>query len=149
MGFVLNKKLSGVSFDELAGQLAIYDNPSRDEIDLHQGGPLEKIRGFVIHSPEYVKEDTVVIDDIIAISSSVEVIEDIAFGAGPEENIIALGYASWSPKQLENEIINNSWLVAEPSRDLIFRTKDEDKWQKAVDEIGIDVSRISARTGHA
>ncbi len=149
MGFVVNKKLQEFSFADLASQLPIKTVKPVENIELHQGGPLERVRGFVLHSTDYIKEDTIVIDDKIAISSSVDVITDIVFGLGPKENIIALGYASWAPQQLEQEIINNSWLVIEPDNELVFRTKDEDKWQKAIDSLGVDLAHLSAFAGHA
>ncbi|MDR1026140.1 MAG: YqgE/AlgH family protein [Lactobacillus sp.] len=149
MGFILNKRLKEFSFSDLAEQLPIAKPSSLNVVDIHSGGPLEKVRGFVIHSTDYIKEDTVVIDDVIAISSSIDILSDIAFGTGPKDNIIALGYASWAPKQLEQEIINNDWLVLPTSPELVFRTKDEDKWDAAVKSIGIDLSRISTKIGHA
>ena len=149
MGFVLNKQLPNISFSDITAQLPIKVVPNQPEIVLHQGGPLEKIRGFVIHSTDYVKDDTIVIDDKIAISSSIDVITDIAFGTGPKDNIIALGYASWAPKQLEQEIINNTWLVVEPSTELVFRTKDEEKWEKAIQSLGIDLANLSTFSGRA
>lgn len=149
MGFVLNKKIKDMSFSDLAGQLPItYLNPLQD-MELHDGGPLENIRGFVIHSTDYVKSDTVVIDDKIAVSSSIDILKDIAFGVGPKENIIALGYASWKPKQLEQEIIDNSWLVMNTDEDLIFRTKDEDKWQKAINDLGFEIYSLMPFSGHS
>lgn len=149
MGFVVNKKIKEFSFADLANQLPINTLKPIEPIDLHQGGPLEKVRGFVLHSTEYVKDDTIVIDDKIAISSSIDVITDIAFGNGPKDNLIALGYASWAPQQLEKEIINNSWLVTNPTPELVFHTKDEEKWQKALDSLGVDLNRLSSRLGHA
>lgn len=149
MGFVVNKKIKEFSFADLASQLPIANiNPSLP-IDLYQGGPLEKVRGFVIHSTDYIKEDTVVIDEKIAISSSIDIITDIAFGIGPKDNLIALGYASWAPHQLEQEIIQNTWLVVNPTNDLVFHTKDEEKWQKAIDELGIDLCRLTQICGRA
>lgn len=149
MGFVVNKKIKEFSFADLANQLPISTIKPIAPIELHQGGPLEKVRGFVIHSTDYVKDDTIIISDSIAVSSSIDIITDIAFGMGPKENLIALGYASWAPQQLEKEIINNTWLVTQPDTELVFRTKDEDKWQKAVDSIGIDFSRLVHSSGHA
>ena len=149
MGFVVNKKIKEFSFADLANQLPINTLRPIEAIDLHQGGPLEKVRGFVLHSTDYVKEDTIVIDDKIAVSSSIDIITDIAFGTGPKDNLIALGYASWAPQQLEKEIINNTWLVTNPTPELVFRTKDEEKWQKAIDSLGIDLNRLCARQGHA
>lgn len=148
MGFVVNKKIKEFSFADLANQLPISTLKPIEPIDLHQGGPLEKVRGFVIHSTDYVKEDTIVIDEKIAVSSSIDIITDIAFGLGPKENLIALGYASWAPQQLEQEILNNTWLVTNPTPELVFRTKDEEKWNKAVESLGIDITRLSSKLGH-
>jgi len=149
MGFVVNKKITEFSFADLAGQLPIANLNPNLPIDLYQGGPLEKVRGFVIHSTDYVKDDTVVIDDNIAISSSIDIITDIAFGVGPKDNLIALGYASWAPHQLEQEIIQNTWMVINPTPELVFRTKDEDKWHKALEDLGIDIDRLSSFAGRA
>lgn len=149
MGFVVNKTLQEFSFADLANQLPIKTIKPIERMALHQGGPLEKVRGFVIHSTDYVKDDTIIIDESIAISSSIDVITDIAFGLGPKENIIALGYASWAPQQLEKEIVNNSWLVVNPTPDLVFRTKDEEKWQKAISSLGFDLNCLSCTMGRA
>ncbi len=149
MGFVINKKIEEFSFSDLANQLPLKPYNQTPDIELHQGGPLERIRGFVIHSTDYVKADTIVIDKDIAISSSLDIINDIAFGIGPKDNIIALGYSSWRPQQLEQEIMNNDWLIADTYPELIFRTKDEDKWEKALNSIGIDTANLSSYSGHA
>ena len=84
MGFVVNKKIKEFSFADLANQLPIANINPIVPIDLHQGGPLEKVRGFVLHSTDYIKEDTIVIDEQIAVSSSVDILTDIAFGIGPK-----------------------------------------------------------------
>ncbi len=149
MGFVVNKKIKEFSFSDLASQLPIKNLKPQTPIDLYQGGPFEKVRGFVIHSTDYVKNDTLVISNDIAISSSIDIITDIAFGMGPKENLIALGYASWGPRQLEQEIVNNTWLVGEPTPELMFRTQDTLKWQKAIEALGIDIERLSNYAGRA
>lgn len=149
IGFMFNKKIKEFSFSDLAAPLPIDSQRITDNIDLYQGGPVEQIRGFVLHSPEYVRDDTILIKNCLAISSSVDILSDIAYGIGPKENLIALGYMSWGPNQLEKEIINNCWIVSEPSSSLIFHTKDEDKWQRAIDESGIDFSRTIMVTGNA
>lgn len=149
MGFVINKKIKEFSFSDLASQLPVHIAKPVMAIDLHQGGPLEKVRGFVLHSTDYIKNDTIKIDNTIAISSSMDIITDIAYGNGPLHNLIALGYASWAPQQLEQEIIDNDWLVVDSSPELVFQTNDEDKWQKALDKSGIDLNRLCSRTGRA
>lgn len=149
MGFIVNKKIEEFSFADLAGQIPLSHGIPPLRIDLHQGGPLERIRGFVLHSTDYVKPDTVVIDNDIAVSSSIDIINDIAYGSGPKDNIIALGYSSWKPQQLEQEIMNNDWLISESVPELLFRTKDEEKWEKALNSIGIDASNLSNFSGRA
>ena len=149
MGFVVNKKIKEFSFADLAEQLPITFSRQIAPIDLYQGGPLDKVRGFVLHSTDYLKGDSIATGGGIAISSSIDILTDIAAGNGPAENLIALGYASWAPNQLEQEIINNSWLVVPSSPELIFKTKDEEKWQKAMDCLGIDPVRLSGFCGRA
>lgn len=149
MGLVVNKQIREFYFSDLISQFNIAKIEPIEPIMLHQGGPIDKIRGFVLHSAEYNKDDTKLIDDKIAISSSLSVLNDIAFGIGPRYNLIALGYSSWNSKQLEKEIINNDWLVVEPTPELLFKCRDEDKWQQAIDSLDFDISRIAYRGGRA
>ncbi|MBE6453214.1 MAG: YqgE/AlgH family protein [Alphaproteobacteria bacterium] len=149
MGFIINKKIKEFSFADLAMQLPIDFNKPVTPIDLYQGGPLDKVRGFVLHSTDYKRADSIEPGGGVAISSSIDILTDIAFGAGPKDNIIALGYSNWAPSQLEQEIINNQWIVVPASPELVFKTKDEDKWQAALDSIGIDISRFSNICGRA
>lgn len=149
MGFVINKQIREFYFSDLVSQFNIGNVVPVAPIILHKGGPLEQIRGFVLHSNDYHCEGTIAVDDKISVSSSLAVLNDIAFGAGPFYNLVALGYSSWSPKQLETEIINNDWLVAEATHELLFKTPDEYKWQRAIDEFDFNVNDICLRTGRA
>ena len=149
VGLIINKKLTDISFFDLAVPLDIKPRPDLESLGLYQGGPLYKIRGFVLHSSEYFKPGTFRIDKDIAVSSSVDILTDIAKGQGPKQNLIALGYAGWEPKQLEYELMDNRWLVVPSDKDLIFNTPDEFKWEKAIEESNIDLSRMIMRTGHA
>ncbi len=149
VGFVVNKRIKEFSFNDLAVPLHINIPYHSTPISLYLGGPLDKVRGFVLHSMDYLRGDTIAPGGGIAISSSVDILTDIAFGVGPRENLIALGYANWAPQQLEKEIINNFWLVAPASPELIFRTKDEDKWEKALETLGIDPLHLSPSCGRA
>ncbi len=149
MGFVINKKLKDFSFSDLAIQIPVHTPANLESLFLYQGGPLERIRGFVLHSAEYNKPGTFQIDDKVAVSSSLDILTDIAYGNGPRNNLIALGYSGWEPMQLETELINNKWLVVPANADLLFNTPDELKWQRAMDESGVDLTRFIASTGHA
>ena len=149
MGFMINKKLKDFSFSDLAVPLDVPCFSNLERMFLYQGGPVEKVRGFVLHSLEYDKPGTYPVDDKIAVSSSLDVLKDIAYGIGPQENLVALGYCSWKPGQLEREILNNDWLVAEASNEILFHTEDEFKWERALDETKVDLERFVLTTGHA
>lgn len=149
MGFIINKKLKDFSFTDLAVQLPVHNFENLEAMHLYQGGPVERVRGFVLHSSEYDKPGTFKIDSNISVSSSLDVLTDIAYGTGPQNNLIALGYSAWSPMQLEKELINNQWLIIPSSNEILFSTPDEQKWEKAMDESGIDLNRMVTLTGHA
>ena len=149
MGFIVNKQIKEFYFADLMDQLNMSYSSSLESVVLHRGGPLEQIRGFVLHSRDYNCNGTLPINSDFAVSSSIEVLHDVAFGIGPAYNLIALGYSSWTSKQLESEIINNDWLVTNASVDLLFKTPDNDKWQKAVDELGFDINDLSLKSGRA
>ena len=149
MGVIINKPLDKYTFSDLTMQLPLQSYERLNEINLYTGGPLEQVRGMVLHSTDYMKDGTIEVGNGIAISSTTEIIADIAFDHGPDDKLVALGYSFWQPKQLEAEIYNNDWLVINGNKELLFRTKDADKWQRAVDELGINFDRFALQTGHA
>ncbi len=149
MGFVVNKKIKEFSFSDLALQLPINFSRMTASLDLYRGGPLDKVRGFVLHSTDYVNSDSITPGGGVAISASIDILTDIAYGNGPKDNLIALGYANWAPNQLEQEIINNMWLVVPASPELVFHTKDEEKWNCALDNLGVDITRFCTTFGRA
>ncbi len=149
MGIIINKPLEKYTFSDLTMQLPLPSYEKLNAINLYTGGPLEQVRGMVLHSTDYVKDGTIIVGNGIAISSTSEIIADIAFDHGPDEKLVALGYSFWQPKQLETEIYNNDWLVTDSRKDLMFRTKDEEKWQRSLDELGLKFDRFVGITGHA
>ena len=149
MGIIINKPLEKYTFSDLTMQLPLQSYEKLNEINLYTGGPLEQIRGMVLHSTDYVKDGTIIVGNGIAISSTTEIIADIAFNHGPDDKLVALGYSFWQPKQLEAEIYNNDWIVVNGNKDLLFKTEDADKWQRALDELGIKLERFVGITGNA
>ena len=149
MGLVVNKRLEQFSFSDLTFQLPVADYRKLNEISLYSGGPLEQVRGMVLHSTDYSKEGTILVGKGIAVSSTSEIIADIAFDQGPKEKLIALGYSYWQPRQLEAEIYRNDWMVIDADKELLFQTQDERKWQNAMDITGIDFESFVAVTGHS
>lgn len=149
MGIVVNQRLPDVEFGELLSQLKLPRSSLLVEPVVHFGGPVETGRGFVLHSTDFVREDTVRINDTLCITGTVDILEAIAEGRGPSRSIFALGYAGWSAGQLESEIQNNSWLTIPADEDLIFGTALDDKWGKALSRLGINAHALSADAGHA
>lgn len=149
MGFVINRQITDFSFMDLAMQLPIHFGEQVPHIALYHGGPVDKVRGFVLHSTDYLRGEYIETGGGIAVSASIDILSDIARGCGPFESMIALGYASWEPKQLEKELVANDWLVVPASKELIFQTKDEDKWRKALEILNIDPVCLSRFSGRA
>jgi len=149
MGLIINKPMEQYTFSDLTLQLPLKSYERLNEINLYTGGPLEQIRGMVLHSTDYMKDGTIEVGNGIAVSSTTEIIADIAFDHGPDDKLVALGYSFWEPKQLETEIYNNDWIVVDGNKDILFKTKDAEKWQRALDEIGLNFERFIGITGHA
>ncbi len=149
MGVVINKTLDSIDFRELLGQLDIPANEAARDIAVHFGGPVENQRGFVLHSNDYRHDDTLVVDDQVGLTATLDVLRDLAQGQGPENSILALGYAGWGPGQLEAEFQANAWLSVPASRELVFKVANSDKWERAFNSIGVDLSVLSGTSGRA
>lgn len=149
MGFIINHRLKEFSFSDLAIELPFPIKDKSLPISLYQGGPLDKTKGFILHSDEYQISDSINTGGGIAVSSSLEVLQDIASGKGPKQRIIALGYAGWAPEQLEKEILNNQWLIIDANKDLVLNEKDTSKWETALSSLGIDNINFSNTYGHS
>lgn len=149
MGLVVNRLVDSLTFDELLEQLNIGRARGSDEIRVHFGGPVESGRGFVLHSTEYMREGTVVMDNGIGLTATVDILRDIAGGTGPRDSLLALGYAGWGPGQLDGEIQENAWLTVPADADLLFDDALDDKWDRAVGILGFDPKLLSAESGRA
>ena len=149
MGLVLNRLVDSVTFPDLLEQLGI--NPARldDEIRVHFGGPVESGRGFLLHSAEFVLDGTLVVDQAIALTASIDILKVIAEGGGPRQRFLALGYAGWGPGQLEQEIQANGWLHATADPGIIFDDQLDTKWTRAMATLGINPASLSNQAGRA
>lgn len=150
MGLIVNKPAQDMALGDLLDQLNIQANGPAHTATVHFGGPVETSRGFVLHSPDYQSRlQTLDIAGQFGMTATIDVLEDIANGAGPKRAQIMLGYAGWGPGQLEAEIARNGWLTAEADPDLVFGAKDDEKWLAAVKSLGIDPLGLSATAGRA
>ena len=156
MGIVLNKPLPGIDFAELLDQLGIPSEGRREPpVPVHFGGPVEPGRGFVLHPlPDEIPDDEgsgrVRIGGLqLGVTTTRNILEDIAQGRGPDRAVLSLGYAGWGAGQLESEMLANGWLTAEAGDELIFGADNARKWQDALKSLGVDPLALSASAGRA
>ena len=118
MGLVINQPVEDMHFSDVLEELGISENDeairmpdSVREREVLRGGPVQKGRGFVLHSPDYFREgNSYAVNDEICLTATLDVLKAIAEGGGPREGLLALGYAGWGPGQLDAEIQQNAWL---------------------------------------
>jgi putative transcriptional regulator len=150
MGLIVNKPAPDMRLGELLDHLGIPRGAGVPDIRVHIGGPVEHARGFVLHSSDYASpQGTMKVDDGISMTATLDVLERIAAGTGPQQSMLALGYAGWGPGQLESEIAQNGWLTADVRPDLVFGRANEFKWTAALKSIGVDPLSLSSQAGRA
>ena len=149
MGLVINQRLQDVEFKELLTQLNLPKSQLIVEPVVHFGGPVETGRGFVLHSTDFLREDTMRITDTLCITGTIDILKAIAEGKGPNRSIFALGYAGWGPGQLETEMQSNAWLTIPADEEILFNTLLTKKWEKALSRLGITPETLSMEVGHA
>ncbi|MEE8271293.1 MAG: YqgE/AlgH family protein [Alphaproteobacteria bacterium] len=149
MGLVVNKPMPQITFPELLEQLEIETADEADEQRVHFGGPVESGRGFVLHSADFRRDGTMVVDDNVALTATIDILRAIARGDGPRHHLLALGYAGWGPGQLDNEITANGWLNAPPDDAILFDQDLSTKWERAIAKLGVSPAMLSGDAGHA
>ena len=149
MGLVINRALESLTFGDLLEQIGITPPPAEQAINIHFGGPVETGRGFVLHSPDYKQEGTLMVADEVSLTATVDILRAIAAGQGPRRHLLALGYAGWGPGQLDGEIRANGWLHVAADEALLFDRNLNSKWERAMTKIGIDPRMLSDAAGHA
>lgn len=157
MGIIVNKPAADTRFPELLVQLDVIPPdqairlPSQAEkVKVLRGGPVETKRGFVLHSADFFLESaTLPIDDGICLTATLDILRAIAVGTGPENAVLALGYAGWGAGQLESEIQSNGWLHCEADPELLFDDALDTKYFRALGKLGIDPAFLSKDAGHA
>lgn len=154
MGLMVNKPAPQLQLSDVLDKLVEgggQSDPNDDgTLGVHIGGPVETGRGFVLHSGEYRSAiETLEIDSDFSLTATLDILEDIAAGKGPEKALLTLGYAGWGPGQLEGEIVQNGWLTCKADTKLVFDLPDAKKWGAAVQSLGVDPLGLSASAGHA
>lgn len=150
MGLIVNKPADDLKFKDLLAQLNIEPDDDMRPIRVHFGGPVEYGRGFVLHSADYGQTgSTLEVGTEYGMTGTLDILEDISQGTGPQKSLLAMGYAGWGPGQLEDEIARNGWLICDAAPELVFGDDNGSKWQGALATLGIDPLLLSAEGGRA
>ncbi|MET0940302.1 MAG: YqgE/AlgH family protein [Mesorhizobium sp.] len=155
MGLIINQT-QPLRFPDLLVQLGIMNEqeairlppPTRDFV-VRNGGPVDRSRGFVLHSDDYMVESSLPVSEEICLTATIDILRAISSGRGPRKAIMALGYSGWGAGQLEHEIAENGWLTCPASMDLLFDSDIDRKYDRILASIGIDLVRLSHFAGHA
>jgi putative transcriptional regulator len=156
MGIVVNQPAKHIKFADLLQQLGVISSaaeikrPRGAAIRVLNGGPVESGRGFVLHTNDvFIHNSTLSIEDNICLTATLDILRTIASGEGPEQALLALGYAGWGAGQLEQEIHANGWLHCDADQAIVFDAEAETKYERALRKIGVEPGMLSSDAGHA
>lgn len=149
LALILNKPLA-MRMSEIFEQLEIdLKAGPLSERQVLRGGPMQTDRGFVVHRAGGDWDSTLKVSDSLHVTTSRDILAAMARGQGPDEAVVALGYAGWDGGQLEEEIRANAWLSAPVESAIIFDLPFESRWHAAARLLGVELSRISPISGNA
>ena len=158
LGIVINKP-SEMKMQALFGKIDLpLQRQDLTSKPVFQGGPVHTDRGFVLHDPVFSESEkpeqavyasTMSIPGGLEMTTSKDVLEALANGSGPRRVLVSLGYAAWGEGQLETELGENSWLTVDADQTVIFDTPAEERYDKALNLLGLQAWMISSQVGHA
>ena len=155
MGLIINQAQQ-MGFPDLLVQLGILKeeetirlSPNARDLVVRHGGPVDRSRGFVLHSDDYTVESSMPVSEEVCLTATVDILRAISSGRGPRQALMALGYSGWGAGQLENEIADNGWLTCPADSGLLFDGDIERKYDRILASIGIDLAHLSHVAGHA
>ena len=152
LGVVINKPTDmtmDVLFDRIDLKVTDSLRPSVVDEPIMFGGPVQDDRGFVLHSPGGRYSSSLAVTDEVAFTTSIDVLEAVASGSGPQRMLVSIGYAGWSPGQLEEEIAKNGWLTVGADAHVLFDLPVEERYVAAIKLLGIDPLMLAPEAGHA
>ena len=145
MGIIINKPALNINFQSIFGNFKNNINQKKlNKPEVFYGGPVELDKGFIIHTNDYKDNEAItLLDNNLALSSNISIIEDILLGEGPSKSIFTIGYTGWDSYQLKSEISKNTWIEIELDIEIIFSNKHNDKWSYALSKLGINSKRLN------
>ncbi|MDP1558592.1 MAG: YqgE/AlgH family protein [Nitrosomonas sp.] len=149
LGLVINRQMD-LTLNSLLKQLHIpCKNSLPNEIPILFGGPVQIDCGFVLHHPVGKWQSTLVVNEEVGLTTSLDILQAIADSEGPEQILVTLGYSGWASGQIEQELAQNSWLTVPASPHIIFDLSSEERLPAAMQLLGIDFFNLSNEVGHA
>ncbi len=149
LGFVINRRI-GIGLSEVFQQMDIESQETLSaDSPVLEGGPVDREHGMVLHPSGNAWQSSKDFGHGISISSSRDILVDMARGEGPGRALVLLGHSGWGPGQLEEEMTHNAWLNCPADVEILFNTDVDKKLTAAADVIGIDLSRMVTVAGHA
>ena len=148
LGVVVNRPIE-MNLHSMLEQVSIA--PESDQfksVSVHFGGPVQVDRGFVLHAPLGEWQSTLAVSAEIGLTTSKDILEAVARGAGPRQMLVTLGYAGWAPGQLEHELAQNAWLTVQAKPEVIFDFPAEGRLPAAMSLLGVDYANLSDVAGH-
>ena len=149
MGLVLNQPAQHLSVGELYSQLKMGTPRFNQNDPVFIGGPVDGNRGFVLHSQDHMRPESVAVTHEIGLTSSIDILRDINDGVGPLQSIVSLGCSGWGPGQLDQELAENAWFPVEANLDLVFSYPPDALWQHGFDKLGINPAYFADSNGSA
>jgi putative transcriptional regulator len=131
LGIVINKPIGETTITSVLDALGQKGSEVAGDVRVFSGGPVQPEVGFVVHSADYRRPETVVVNDRLSMTSSLDILQDISARKGPAKILVAFGYTGWGPNQLEHEIEERAWGIAEADPVLVFDEDREEVWDHA------------------
>ena len=153
LGVIINKP-TDMTVSVLLSRIDLKLEIAPDKLPLEKtpvmyGGPVQADRGFVLHAPKGNFSSTMPVTDNIALTTSKDILEAVALGAGPQKMLVSLGCSGWGAGQLEDEIVRNGWLTVRADPNIMFDLPLEQRFVAALKLLGIDPMMLSGEAGHA
>lgn len=149
MGLIVNNQFPKPTVADLFRELDIKSEVDLSGIGVHCGGPVERGRGFILHGADYVCEGSTPVTSDIYLTLAQTILGDLAIGRGPDRYLVAMGYAGWASDQLQEEIARNMWITGPADADIVFGSQCDEKWNLALERIGISPSALAFEGGSA
>lgn len=166
MGLIVNRPINEISVQTLLAKLGVENSLIQNSISqnsisqnpltkvtltssVFSGGPLAQDHGFILHTSVVGFAASLSVSAETMVTTSKDILDVLGTDQQPKEVLVILGYSSWSGGQLEQELIENSWLVVEADHEILFHIPVEQRWQAASKKLGVNIFSIANHVGHA